>query len=61
MEALAVRADIYRALSYDSSEEVKNETTKVLIGIDGIDEAEDTKTWKIRINDDQGLNCLRKS
>ncbi|MES2398084.1 MAG: hypothetical protein V4549_18870 [Bacteroidota bacterium] len=51
LEALAIRADQYRALAGTLSTICENEPTKILICIDGVDEAEDAETWKIRINE----------
>ena len=47
LESLAIRVDILRA----TSDEFINEPTRILICVDGIDEAEDISTWKIRINE----------
>ncbi len=51
LEALAVRADQSKALAVNLSAICGHEPTKILICIDGVDEAEDIATWKIRINE----------
>jgi hypothetical protein len=51
LEALAIRADQSRALAANLFAICSNEPTKILICIDGIDEADDFATWKIRINE----------
>lgn len=51
LEAIASRTDQYRALLPISQANFKNEPTKILICIDGIDEAENIKSWKTRIDE----------
>ena len=56
LEALAVRADSYRALAYDASTAlIADEPTKLLLCVDGADEAEHREDWKIRVKELRAL------
>ena len=56
LEALAARADVYRARAYDAGTAlVANEPTRLLLCVDGVDEAEKTGDWKSRMNELRAL------
>jgi len=51
LEAMAARVDVRRARASDPSEPIKAEPTRVLVCIDGVDEAPDPSLWRERINE----------
>jgi len=51
LEALGTRSDVKRALSEDKSTEIRNEISKVLICVDGIDESSYWDEWILRIQE----------
>lgn len=51
LEAMAVRSDIRRAYALAAGQCLRNEPTRVLICVDGVDEAPDTALWRVRTNE----------